>query len=263
MKNGKIVRAGVAQWDIRLGDLAYNMEKAEQFIEDFSIKRADLAVLPEMWSSGFDYGNLDIHAEKTPEILDGLKNMSASSGITICGSLPEKKDGRIFNSMFVIDSGEVKSSYSKIHLFTPTGEDRGFAAGESAVICQTKAGILGLIICYDLRFPELCRALTLAGAEIIVCSAQWPEARIHHWNTLLAARAIENQVFIVASNRCGKDFSIIYGGSSRIISPYGIVIGECGAGEESVVEELDPEEMKNFRKMMPCLEHIKPGAYFI
>ncbi|WP_027358438.1 carbon-nitrogen family hydrolase [Desulforegula conservatrix] len=263
MKNGKIIKAGVAQWDIRLGDLTHNIEKAEQFIESLCSDGADLCVLPEMWSSGFDYRNLDKHAEKTPVILDGLKEMSVSLGITICGSLPEKRDGRIFNSMFVVDSGEVKTSYSKIHLFTPTGEDRSFSAGEGAVICQTKHGILGLIICYDLRFPELCRALTLAGAGIIVCSAQWPGARIHHWNTLLAARAIENQVFIVASNRCGKDSSIIYGGSSRIISPYGRVIGECHEGEESVVADIDPEELVRFRKMMPCLEHIKPGAYNI
>lgn len=263
MKNGKIVRAGVAQWDIRLGDLPHNIEKAVSFIDSFISEGADLCVLPEMWSSGFDYRNLDKHSEKTPGILDLLKESSVSSGITICGSLPEIKDGKIFNSMFVVDSGEVKCSYSKIHLFTPTGEDRSFAAGDKAVICRTTAGIIGLIICYDLRFPELCRALAIAGADIIVCSAQWPGARIHHWNTLLAARAIENQVFIAASNRCGEDFSILYGGSSRIISPYGIVIGECGEGEGALTAELDPEEMKNFRKMMPCLEHIKPEAYNI
>jgi len=263
MKNGKVVKVGVAQWDIVLGDLAFNVAKAVSFLEDFRRKGAELVVLPEMWASGFDYRNLDSHAEKTPEILYKLKEISFSSGITICGSLPEKKDGKIFNSLIVVDAGEVICSYSKIHLFTPTGEDNNFAGGWKAQICKTGVGILGLVICYDLRFPELCRALTLAGAEIIICCAQWPEARIQHWNTLLAARAIENQVFIVASNRCGRESSIVYGGSSRIISPYGRAIGECGAGEASLVEELDPEEMKDFRTMMPCLEHVKPEAYII
>lgn len=261
MIDSGIKKVGVAQWDVKLGNIDYNMEKASFFLEKSIQEQVSVAVFPEMWSSGFDYPNLEAHAEKTREILDFLTKITASSGMVVCGSLPEKKDTGVYNTLFVVDSGKVTSSYSKIHLFTPTGEDRRFAAGKRAVVCRTSAGILGLVICYDLRFPELSRSLTLAGAEMIICSAQWPESRIAHWNTLLAARAIENQVFVIASNRCGHDFNMDYGGSSRIMSPYGRIIAECGNDEAFVTAEVDPGEMENFRSMMPCLDHIKPEAY--
>lgn len=263
MNKNRIIRVGSAQWDVKLGDISFNLDKAERFLNEFAEKGVELAVFPEMWSCGFDYRNLGSHADVTPDILERLGKISDSTGITICGSLPDRKEERIYNSLFVIGRKGFVHSYSKIHLFTPTGEDRHFTGGENAFICHTEQGVLGLIICYDLRFPELCRSLVKAGAEIIICCAQWPETRINHWNTLLSARAIENQIFVVASNRCGKDSSIIYGGSSRIISPLGRVVAECGTEEASAVCDLDFEEMTNFRAMMPCLEHIKPQAYEI
>ena len=261
MDNKTIVKAGAVQWDVELGDKDHNLDRALSFLDDLDARGVNLAVLPEMWASGFDYRNLDAHADLTPDILEKLKQKSASSGMTICGSLPENRNGRIMNTLFVVDSGRIAGSYSKIHLFTPTGEDRYFKGGDDSVVCRTSCGNLGLLICYDLRFPELCRSLALAGAEIIVCSAQWPEIRIGHWNTLLASRAIENQVFVVASNRCGSDYSIAYGGSSRIITPFGIVAAECGTEESSAVAEMQMEEISSYRSMIPCLEHIRNEAY--
>lgn len=263
MDNKKSIRAAAAQWDIRLGDTSHNLGKAESFLSKFADSGVNLAVFPEMWSCGFDYRDLRAHAGATPGILDRLAGISQKTGITICGSLPQEEDEKIFNSLFVVGSKGDVCSYRKIHLFTPTGEDKHFAPGGNAVVCNTDVGGIGLVICYDLRFPELSRALALEGAEIIICCAQWPGVRINHWNTLLSARAIENQVFVVAANRIGQDFSIVYGGSSRIISPFGNVLAECGSGEEYAVCDLDFKELSDFRSMMPCLEHIRNGAYKI
>jgi len=98
------------------------------------------------------------------------------------------------------------------------------------VVVETTLGDIGLMICYDLRFTELCRSLVLKGAQMVAVVAQWPAIRVAHWDVLLRARAIENQVFVFGVNRCGKDGALVYGGHSRIVSPWGEVLARAGKG---------------------------------
>jgi omega-amidase len=245
-----IVNAGILQFDVKRGDIAANMNAARGGIRRLAARGADLVVLPEMWSCGFDLPNLSAHALKSPEILNILSDLAGEHHLVVAGSLPETADGSIYNSMYVIDiNGVVSPPYRKMHLFRPTGEDRHFTAGEHPVICPTDIGVLGLMICYDLRFPELCRLLALRGAGIILVSAQWPSRRIHHWDALLRARAIENQMFVVASNRCGRENNLAFTGHSQIISPQGDVLCLLGETDSEGLAAIDLAEITQFRAL--------------
>jgi len=161
-------------------------------------------VLPEMWSTGFAYKTLGELAQQTEAVVAELKELSARHGLVIIGSQPEPAgDGRVYNTAHLIDNGNVVASYRKLHLFSLLGEDRAFKGGDGWCLADTSLGKIGIIICYDLRFPELSRRLALEGARVICVPAQWPKPRQEHWRTLLRARAIENQLYMVAANTCG------------------------------------------------------------
>lgn len=264
MEKKESFKAGVIQFDVKLGDVPSNMSSAFESLQQLGVLSVDLAVLPEMWSCGFDNQRLFEHARETPAILDRLSQVASEYRMMIAGSLPEASGEDMFNTLYLIDgSGSLAGFYRKIHLFSLTDEDRFFAAGETAVVCRTSLGPIGLMTCYDLRFPELCRSLTLKGARVIVVPAQWPEVRIHHWDVLLQARAIENQVFVVAANRCGKDNGLVYGGHSQIVSPTGHVSVLADNGNAVLDSAIDFQELSEFRNKIPCLTERAPDAYII
>lgn len=264
MRDNQIIKVGVSQFDVTIGDLESNFIIACDNIHTLGDQGAEVVVLPEMWSCGFDNESLSTHAEKTPFILENLSQISNKYNMVIIGSLPECFKGNIYNTIYVVDrTGDISGSYRKIHLFSLTQEDRYFSAGNRAVVCNTGVGPIGLMICYDLRFPELCRALTLNSAQIIAVSAQWPLSRIDHWDVLIKARAIENQVFIIASNRCGKDPDIEYGGHSQVVSPNGTLLTNAKNENCSLITELNFKDLTDFRQTIPCLEDRSIEAYKI
>ena len=117
------------------------------------------------------------------------------------------------------------------------------------------------MICYDLRFPEICRSLALKGARIVLVCAQWPEARIAHWNVLLQARAIENQLFIVAANRTGRDAALSFPGHSQIISPFGEILAKTISPKDEVSSEINFKDIDAFRNHFNCIAERMPDAY--
>ncbi len=256
------IRAGVVQFDIRTGDTAGNVAQALDGLKVIGTAGGRLAVLGEMWSCGFDYDRLRVHAKETPQVLKQVQAVAARFKMVICGSLPEYDAGNIYNTAWAVDAdGRIAGAYRKVHLFSLTGEQDHFAAGDRAVVCETAIGRIGLVVCYDLRFPELCRALADGGAELMAVSAQWPYPRTRHWEVLLQARAIENQLFVVAANRVGTAGSLRYEGSSRIVSPYGQVQAALGSGAGVLTADLDFSEVKQYREMLPCLADRVPAAY--
>jgi predicted amidohydrolase len=258
----KLFTAGLIQLDIRLGDVETNLRRAKRRITRLAGKGVDLVLLPEMWSTGFANDRLGELAETTPEVLDQLRRLSVEMGIIIIGSMPEKSKAGIYNTAYVVDrDGSVLGPYRKVHLFSPTKEDRVFLPGRDAVVVKTSLGTMGLMICYDLRFPELCRSLVLKGAQMVAVVAQWPAVRVAHWDTLLRARAIENQVFVFAVNRCGRDGELVYGGHSRIVSPFGEVLARTGNRAVSLTASIDLGHVEKIRQQIPCLEERVPEAY--
>ncbi len=256
------IKAGFVQFDVKSGDISSNLQSVENGIRQLCDKGAQVAVLPELWPCGFDNAKIADHAEKTPEIIHTLRELAIKNHMLIAGSMPSEFDGQIYNVLVVIDKdGAIAGEYRKIHLFSANGEDIVFSAGDRAVVCKTSIGPVGLMTCYDLRFPELCRVLALSGARLIIVSAQWPESRINHWDVLLCARAIENQLFIVAANRVGRDDPLAFNGHSQIISPAGEILvkidGQAGEG----IANLNFNDIDKSRKQFNCLKERVPGAY--
>jgi len=258
----KVFKTGIVQFDVRLGDVEGNLCRASRHIAHLAGKGVDLVLLPEMWSTGFANDRLGKLAETTPEVLDQLSRLARQMGLVIIGSLPEKTDKGIFNTAHVVDQdGAVLECYRKVHLFSPTKEDRFFLPGRKAVVVETTLGTIGLMICYDLRFPELCRSLVLKGAQMVAVVAQWPAVRVAHWDVLLRARAIENQVFVFGVNRCGRDGDLVYGGHSRILSPFGEALARAGKQAARLTASVNLSHIDKIRKQIPCLEARAPEVY--
>ncbi len=257
------VCAAAVQFNITLGDVEANLAKVRSALARVHERGANLAVLPEMWSSGYDYKRLATLAEQTPRVLEELLALSARMEMVIVGSLAEKDEGSIYNTAFVLDRGELAGKYRKLHLFSTMGEDRFLASGNETLVVRTSIGRLGVAICYDLRFPELFRKLALEGAEILCIPAEWPKPRQEHWRTLLRARAIENQLFVAAANCCGLQGKLDFFGMSLLISPRGEILAEGGETDTELTAHFDFEEMATYRFQIPCFRDRRPEVYGI
>ncbi|MFP4581951.1 MAG: carbon-nitrogen family hydrolase [Desulfococcaceae bacterium] len=256
--------AGV-QFDVRRNGLSENLGVVSEALAELAEKGIRLALLPEMWAGGFDYDRLADHAQETPRVLEQVGELAIRHGMVIGGSCPEADPaGRIFNTLYLIDAdGQIAGSYRKVHLFSRTGEDRFFHAGDRPVVCDTALGRIGLMVCYDLRFPELCRTLALMGAELVLVPAQWPDVRIDRWDMLCQVRAMENQLYLLGVNRCGVDGRTTFGGRSILVDPTGAVLDRAEDGPAVISGAVDPERLAAVRERMPCLKERVPAAYRI
>ena len=236
------------QMSLKEGDVKGNSEKAWSLLEDAGRSGAGLAVLPEMWWTGFSYRKLATHAPETPRSLDEAGRIAARYGMTVIGGWPEEEKGNLYNAAYVIGpDGTVLGSYRKVHLFAPMKEEVFLSRGDKPFTVDTTFGKVGVVLCYDLRFPEFVRSLALAGAEIVVAPSQWPEARVDHYRILLQARAIENQIFVVGSNRTGRGGKVVFGGASAIVGPRGEVLARCGREEGAALADVDLNAVSEVR----------------
>lgn len=258
--NRKILVAAV-QFNIALGDVSTNRNKAFTALRNIADKGVQLTVLPEMWSSGYDYRRLADLAMETSAIVDDLRQETAKLGLVVVGSLPELADGKLYNTAYVVDRGEVVGKYRKLHLFSTMREDKYLHAGDSSLVVSTSVGTIGVAICYDLRFPELFRKLALEGAEILCIPAEWPKPRGEHWQTLLRARAIENQFFVVAANCCRIQGKLDFCGLSRIISPLGNILAAAVEEDTELIAECDFSEMVKYRDQINILNDRRADIY--
>ena len=218
-------------------------------------KGADLVVLPELWPQGaFAYRSW----EATAEPLDGpvvrsMRTAAADLGAPVhMGSFIERdRAGDLYNTSVLLgDDGAILTTYRKIHRFGfDEGEPRLLAAGRDVVVHDK----LGLATCYDLRFPELFRALTDRGAEVVLLVAGWPAARVHHWTLLARARAVENQTYVLACNTAGRQGRTELGGRSLVVDPWGEVLAEAGTGEEVLRVDIAVESVADIRASFPVL----------
>jgi predicted amidohydrolase len=180
----------------------------------------------------------------------------------VTGSLPICDNGKIYNNAFVINKlGDIVSSYRKIHLFSLMGEERFFQPGDKPVIFDLDCGKASLIICYDIRFPELVRTVALGGAKVLFVPAEWPSLRGDHWHVLNIARAIENQMFVFAVNCVGCHKDNVFYGHSMAVDPWGQILIE-GSGEEAVlVAEIAIALVEEVRSRMPIFADRRSDVY--
>lgn len=233
--------AAYLQFDVIQGDIEKNRQRLSELLEELAPPTGTVVVLPELWATGFSYGQLPELARRTPELLAYLTKEAECHGILLAGSLPENEASgtRIFNTLFVSGPQGFVGSYRKQHLFGPMQEDRHFSPGNSPQSIVSPFGLLASLVCFDLRFPELTRLQATQGAQLLLVSAQWPAARTPHWRTLLKARAIENQLFVVACNRCGETDGTRFGGHSMIIGPDGTILKEAQENTEVGITSLE------------------------
>ena len=251
-------------------DKAANLDKAESFVAEAARQAAALVVLPEVFLSR----GLRAEERQAAEPIPGpsTERLSAlARGLKIhliAGSILEQGAGdKVFNTSLVFDArGELIARYRKLHLFdvdipgqVSIRESDTRAPGDSVVTVPTVLGVLGLSVCYDLRFPELYRQLTRAGAEIItVPSAFTFPTGAAHWEVLLRARAIENQVYILAPDQIGRSPSgVVDFGNSMIIDPWGKALARAADREMVIFAEIDRDYQARVRRELPCLTHIK------
>jgi len=257
------MRAALIQMDIQLGDPAANRARVAQLVRE-AAQGTDLVLLPELWSTGYVLpdlaGNLaDREGEPSGALLSSL---ARECGVYIYGSVADQRGEQVYNYATLYGpDGTLAASYDKVHLVPMMAEDRYLTPGDRLTLANLQGVKAGLAICYDLRFPELFRSLALSGAALFLVTAEWPAVRISHWRTLLAARAIENQAFVVACNRVGADEANRFSGHSMVIDPWGNILAEGNEGEEILRAELDLSQVAEIRRQIPVFRDRRPDLY--
>jgi omega-amidase len=261
------MKIAAAQISCVLGDVEANVGKMREFSARAREGGAELVVFPEVADTG--YGMPVIEACATPwteGAVPELQRIAKELSISIIAGVSERDGGSIYNSQVFIDAkGEIVGSYRKTHLFTgrPVGEDECFAPGHELKSFPFGGLRLGLTICYDLRFPEVYRTLAIEEqANVFILSSAWPFPRLEHFRTLAAARAIENQSYMVVSNRVGTDDGVTSCGCSAIIDPYGVTLGSASTDREELVQaEVSEEAITLVRNKMAVFAQRRPDVY--
>lgn len=232
-----------------------NIARAEALIQ--SAEPADLYILPEMWSTGFVIEAQEVaQTEEQSVALKWMIDTAAKRGCAIAGSLVIAENGKYYNRHYFVTPNGIAARYDKRHLFRLGGETKRFTAGVERVVVDWQGVKFLLQTCYDIRFPIFSRnSLTENGYDYdaIIYVANFPTAREAVWRTLSAARAIENEAFVVAVNRTGSDPYCSYSGGSVLWDSFGEVVAQCGEKECIVVAQIDIDELKVRRKHFPTL----------
>ena len=232
-------------------DVQKNLQQFDMKINQLN-QRTDLIVLPEMFNTGFS-----MNTAKLAETMDGptvtwMKKTAQLTGSVITGSLIIKENGNFYNRLlWVRPEGEI-STYDKKHLFGLGDETVYFSAGKEKLIVELNGWKICPMICYDLRFPVWCR--NEEETDLLIFVANWPEKRSHHWRTLLIARAIENQEYVLGVNRVGDDANLFYhSGDSMLIHPMGNILFQKVDEEDVYTAILSKDEVEKTRRSLPFL----------
>ncbi len=261
------MKVSCIQMDMAFGQVEENYTHAKALIVQAMEAQSDVLVLPETWTTGFfPRENLedlcDLDCTRVKAEMGALARQYQVN--IIAGSVPNLREGKVYNTACVFDrTGACIAQYDKTHLFTPSGEDDFFTPGDH--LCRfTLDGVrCGLIVCYDIRFPELTRSLTVPGLDMLFVVAQWPKIRTHHLRSLTIARAIENQMFAVCCNSCGTAGATVHGGNSSIVDPWGETLALAGESEEILTANCDLEILANIRSTIPVFRDRRPELYTV
>lgn len=254
------MRVALAQINCAFGELESNLKTIERFVRQAVKQKADVVIFPEL--SDTAYGQNAVEAAATcwddpNSSLQKLTHYAKRYAIHIIAGLAERTEGAIYNSLAVVSpDGNLLARYRKIHLFStlPANEQEYTVAGSEVVSVELLSHTIGLSICYDLRFPELYRAQAVSGAEVLLTIAAWPSVRAEHWTCLARARAIENQSYFVAVNRCGSDDGIDLAGQSAVFDPNGELVCQADSTKEALlIAELDLARVEEVRSRIPSL----------
>jgi predicted amidohydrolase len=261
------MKIAVAQISCSLGDPEANLSKVHDFSRRAKDISAELIVFPEMTDTGYSMSVIQKHADHWKSgFVAGLQEIAKQLSIAIVSGVSERDGSSIYNSQVLVDAeGEIVAKYRKAHLYAvaPVEEQTCFTPGDSFASFRLGGLRFGFSICYDLRFPEMYRKMaTEQNVAAFVISSAWPFPRVEHFRTLALARAIENQSYVVASNRVGKDDDLWFCGSSAIIDPRGVVIAAASADREELIHaDLSLELVDSVRQRVQSLGHRRQDLY--
>src|SRR5215475_11308092 len=253
------MKVAAAQISCSLGDPKANLLKVRDFSHRAKDTGAQLVVFPEMTDTGYSMSVIQAHAGSwSTGFVPGLQEIAAKLSIAIVCGVSEQDGTSVYNSLVFVDQqGRIASKYRKTHLYAvaPVEEQKCFASGDAFASFILGDLRLGFSICYDLRFPEIYRKLVVdQNVGAFVVSSAWPFPRLEHFRTLSLARAIENQSYLIASNRVGKDDELWFCGSSAIIDPRGVVIASASADREELIHaDLSQELLDSVRRRVESL----------
>lgn len=242
------LRIAIVQADLVWESPLANREQLDRMLD--GICDCDLVVLPEMFATGFSMNPEQIAETMMGESLQWM--LSRSRNFALCGSLAIEENGRFYNRFVCVYKGEILAQYDKRHLFAYAGEHEHYQAGQAVVQFEFKGWKLAPFVCYDLRFPAWIRQT--AGVDIMLFVANWPQKRQGAWNGLLTARAIENQCYVLASNRVGLDGNAVaYQGDTQAIDMAGNCLGKATNDPALLKFSLSKSELEAFRLQFPFL----------
>ncbi len=255
-----ILTITIIQSDLKWEDKTFNLQQLEEKIKAIP-QRTQLVVLPEMFNTGFSMNAADLAEGMDGESLQWMSRVSKEQKIILTGSLIIAEEKQFFNRMvWMMPNGQM-GYYDKRHLFAFAGEDKHYTPGSKRVIASVNGWKVNLQVCYDLRFPVWSRQQlgdaasgTAAEYDLLLYVANWPARRSLAWKTLLCARAIENQCYVVGVNRIGNDAHGNYhSGDSMVLNPLGEVLYHCADREDIHTITLNMEDLNNTRKALPFL----------
>jgi omega-amidase len=260
------MKIGCAQINCTAGDPEGNLLRVSEFALQAREAGCDIVVFPEMVDTGCETDKIRKYASSwATGPFRELQSIAADTSLCVVCGMSELAEDKLFNAVAIIGpDGESLGQYRKTHLITtePFEEQSVFTAGDA--FCMFSFGGLkfGVMVCYDLRFPEVARYYATHEASAVLMPSAWPLSRMSHWKTLIPARAIENQLFMVCSNRVGRDGDLEFGGSSCIVDPWGETISDSPESEEQlIVGSLDMRRLQEVRDFMPALKHRRPDLY--
>src|SRR5881392_529893 len=261
------MKIAVAQISCSLGDSEANLAKVHDLSRTAKDVGAELIVFPEMTDTGYSMSVIQKYAGHWKNgFVPGLEEIASELSIAIVSGVSERDGSSIYNSQVLVDAkGDVLAKYRKTHLYAvaPVEEQTCFAQGDAFATFVLGGLHFGFSICYDLRFPEMYRKMATeqkVGAFIV--SSAWPFPRVEHWCVLAQARAIENQSYVIASNRVGKDDDLWFCGSSAIIDPRGVVIAAASADREELIHaDMSQELILSVRSRVESFAHRRKDLY--
>ena len=261
------MKVATAQISCVLGDRTANLDKVRDFASRAKDSGTELIVFPEMIDTGYSMPAIKQYAAAWEEgAAAELQKIAKQLALGIVCGISDRDGEFIYNAQVFIDaSGEIVAKYRKTHLVTaaPLDERSCFSPGNEFVSCKIDTFNVGLTICYDLRFPEMCRTLAVGhNVNLFVTSSAWPSIRMEHLQILMRARAIENQCYLILANRVGTDDGVTFCGSSAIIDPTGAIVAGASVDREELLQaEISNAVIDSVRTNMAVFAHRRPELY--
>lgn len=258
----------LVQFEGEVADTVGNTKHAVELIREAAAQGADMVVLPELFSTGYNLELIGPRIQELAEPVDGptvtaLQEVARECGVYVVAGVALLKDlsGIVYNSsVFIGRQGQVVGTTDKMHLWAL--ERYYFRAGDEQPVYATEFGAIGVLICYDLGFPEDARMLALKGADVLLCPSAWCEPDHDVWNINTTCRALENSVFLAGINRYAHEEDLFLGGHTRICNPRGGVIDELYEEGEGILHvEIDLDDVAKHRVTSPYLKDRRPEVY--